>query len=436
MRIAALSKRFTSSSILSAFVPLFISALAGTVSACEGGSEGSVPAIRDSAAKNTCGVVSESGTGRLPLDGQKTEVVSGLPLGLALVDGSGATLKPATRVDCDKDIVIFVHGWSQGGTPTIFNHSDLWQQRGFQTLVFRWHDLSGGDFEPVFVSHSRVAVSRLEMQLRELYRRLGGRAFKHEIRLVGHSFGAKVAMEVTSRLGSLFPSNGPESDAVASELGNLVPVSRLTLLDPAVFADWTSSEWSLCPVLRLGMDQSARVAGNDDWLVADSVSEEANRTLAVMSMLPAATKVEVYATNVASAFSYSLANRFHVQTLTRSTAFGCFIRFEGLNLLQVHNSVVPGYFSSIAEPAPRLAGDAKTPSTELLSASVPTIQMTKKPGWYVLKEGDPQKNWGRQVFQKNNIPSEYLRIELGNKCVDRVAGRDECSIGIKFVKNF
>jgi pimeloyl-ACP methyl ester carboxylesterase len=430
-----LSKRYTFNSILSFRATPVVVSLGMALSACGLESGGTVQAA-GSATGKTCGVMTEPGTGRLLLGAEKTQIVDSLALGLAVVDGNGIAPKQAQKVGCDKDIVIFVHGWSQGGTPTEFAHPDLWQKRGFQTLVFRWHDISGSSFEPVFVTNSRIAVTRFEKQLRELYGRLGRSGFQHEIRLVGHSFGAKVATEVTSRIGTLVETNAGKTVQSDSEELNGVPISRLTMLDSAVFADWNNSEWSLCPLLRLGLEPAAKGVGNENSQNADPVTEEANRTLAVMSMLPPATKVEVFSTNVASAFSYSLANRFAVQTLTKSTAFGCFIRFDGLDMVQVHKSVVAGYFSSIVGPAPRLEGDASTPGRELLSAAVPTSKMVTKPGWYVLKEGDPRKDWGRQVFVKKNIPNEYLKVELGNKCTDSVAGTDDCSIGAKFVKKF
>jgi pimeloyl-ACP methyl ester carboxylesterase len=435
MVFESLSKRCTSLPVLSVRATPALLSLAVGLTACGLDSGANVQAAGNTTAK-TCGVQTEAGTGRLLLGAEKTQVVDGLALGLAVVDGDGFAPKKAQAVACDRNIVIFVHGWSQGGTPTEFAHPDLWQKRGFQTLVFRWHDVSGASFEPVFVNNSRLAVSRMEKQLRDLYGRLGGSGFKHEIRLVGHSFGAKVATEVTSRIGTLVETSSGKTVQSDSEELNGVPISRLTLLDPAVFADWNSTEWSLCPLLRLGLEPDAKAVGNENIQNADPVTEEANRTLAVMSMLPKATKVEVYATNVASAFSYSLANRFAVQTLTKSTAFGCFIRFDGLDMVQVHRSVVDGYFSSIADAAPRLEGDGNGPGRELLSAAVPTSKMVTKPGWYVLKEGDPRKDWGRQVFVKKNVPNEYFKIELGNRCADSVVGGDDCSIGAKFVKKF
>jgi hypothetical protein len=62
-----------------------------------------------------------------------SEELNGLALGLSVVDDQGSTIPNAVELDCSKDVAIFVHGWSVGGTPTEFEHADLWQKKGFQT---------------------------------------------------------------------------------------------------------------------------------------------------------------------------------------------------------------------------------------------------------------------------------------------------------------
>jgi pimeloyl-ACP methyl ester carboxylesterase len=351
-----------------------------------------------------------------------------LLLGLSIVDGNGQSIENKSLLDCNRDVVIFVHGWSLNGVPTEFFHADLWRSRGFETFVYRWHDLaSNPSFETVFESNSVTAARDLETALRQLRTKLGS-GFKGEIRLVGHSFGAKVAADVTSRVA---PMNGEvEYDAIngTSHAASYVHVARLTLLDPAVFVDWREDEISLCPMLRIGLDKR-----NEEVETESAVQSEVGRLNALLSLIPESTKVEVFATNVSSTFSFSLARRFPLQTLTKAAVFGCYIKFEGLDLGQIHDLVVPGYFSSIANPAPTLAGQ---PSVQLNSASVPTDMMVTKPGWYVMKTGNALDKWSGQVFEQKEIPSSYLKAEVGSYCLAKYGRFEDCPIVIKYVKKF
>ena len=379
---------------------------------------------------------------------------NGLLLGLSVVDDKGESLTQPFIIGCRSPVAVFVHGWSMAGPPTSFEHAALWRARGFVTMVFRWHDKSSSaEFAEVFTQGSVEAAKSLASELRALRAQLGPR-FSGELRLIGHSFGAKVAADVTSQLSDIEGTAAYDaalmtaseakgaSASYRSPLGGplatprAVAISRLTLLDPAVFVDWTRDELSLCPLLRIGFG-----AQKPDILERESpVQVEAGRLLALMSLIPPSTRVEIYATNVASTFAYSLAKKFPVQTLTRATVLGCYMSFEGLNMVQVHNSVVPGYLSSVAQQAPILltSGD-QVPTNgvvHLNAASVPTAELKTSPGWYVLRTGAPDRDWGSHQFAKRDIPGQYLKLEAGSACLNVGASFEDCSVGIKYVKKF
>lgn len=366
----------------------------------------------------------------------------GLLLGLSVVDERSQSITKPVSIGCRSPIVIFVHGWSFLGDVTAFSHADLWQKRGFVTMVFRWHDLSGlPSFEDVFVKGSVTAAARLQSELHALYARLGSR-YSGEIRLVGHSFGGKVAADVASKMGALDGTKDYD-DVLSAAVGrpvrdSSVPIARLTLLDPAVFVDWTSAEMSICPMLRIGFE---RRGGGAEPKQEAPVQVEAGRLLALFSMIPKTTKVEVYASNVASPFAYSLARKYAVQTLTKASIFGCHVSFEGLNLFEVHSLVVPGYLSSIAEQPPRLVetapeGGGLVEVGTLNSAAVPTDKLVTMPGWYVLKSGQMGERWGEQSFVKNDIPGSYLKLEASEACMRPGASFADCAGVLKYVKTF
>lgn len=357
---------------------------------------------------------------------------NGLPLGLSVVDAGGQTRSGAVQLDCNKDVAIFVHGWSQSGTPTAFEHADLWQKHGFQTLVFRWHDLSSHvGFNQAFLHNTREAAVRLESALRDLYARLGGSRYKKEIRVIGHSFGAKVAIEA---IANVTPLEGlaesrlasAASDDTGTQMQNglfaelNVPVARLALLDPAVFANWNDGRMALCPMWQLNLE----AVKNQD----PALGEEVSRVRALLGMIPGSTQIELFATNVASTFSYQLSRRMQLQTLTRSSFLDCFISFEDLNLVEVHNAVVSGYLESIDRDSPRLEGNGPA----MNSAATPTADLSKRPGWYVLKEGDPRVNWNEHVYVKKEIPNRFLQLNIGEGC--RPDGDAEsCELSAEFV---
>jgi pimeloyl-ACP methyl ester carboxylesterase len=363
---------------------------------------------------------------------------NGLALGLSVVDDSSKTITSPVAIGCEQPLAIFVHGWSTTGDPTEFTHAQLWRQRGFVTMVFRWHDLSSHpSFSKVFAKGSVTAAQRLTKELSALHQSLGNR-FTGEIRLIGHSFGAKVAADATARV---LPLEGTSDyDRVIGEgaSDHHVPVARLTLLDPAVFVDWSESELSLCPRLRIGFGTKDANAENP----SSEVQNESGQLLAILSMIPSTTRVEVYSTNVASTFSFSLARKFPVQTLTKKSMFSCYVEFEGLGPTEIHEQVVPGYLSSIAGSAPMLVESSSGSTNEspsmasLNAASVPTKDMVTRPGWHVLRQGHIGKDWQNQIFETRQIPEEYLKIEASRECLAPSEQTEECSFGIRFVKKF
>ncbi len=329
---------------------------------------------------------------------------NGVPLGLSVVGRDGESLPGRVKLDCEKDLAIFIHGWSIGGIPVKFEHAAEWQDRGFQTLMFRWHDLSTNpDFEEVFVNTSLKAAERLKEQLVDLYKQLGGDSFQKEIRLIGHSFGAKVAIDATSAVSEPFPGVDLFDLPPEANVGR-VPVARLTLLDPAIFYNWEASGQDLCTMLQIRHE-------NQETL-SRLIVKESGRIRTLLGQLPENIAVEVYAANVASTFSYDLVGKYQVQTLTGLFMFGCHTRFHNLNIVDVHTSVIHGYLGSIASERPktsdgRLLNSAATPTAELLN---------QEPSWYILKEGEMQSDWNDHVYEKKGLPSRFFRLNVGEHC--------------------
>lgn len=365
----------------------------------------------------------------------QTSEFNGLPLGLSVVDANSQTPTGAVQLDCNKDVAIFVHGWSLSGTPTAFEHADLWQKNGFQTLVFRWHDLSSNvSFGAAFLDNTRQAADRLTSALRHLYTQLGGSKYKKEIRIIGHSFGAKVAIEAVS---NVTPIEGLEKSRQASAAtagtniethsdlssDHYVPVARLSLLDPAVFANWSDGKLPLCPNLYLNFE----TAKDED----PDLGEEVSRVSSLLGMIPSSTQIELYATNMASTLSYQLSRRMQLQTLTRPSVLNCFVSFEDLNWVEVHNAVVSGYLESIDREAPRLQGDGPS----MNSAATPTAELSTQPGWYVLQQGDPRSNWNEHIYVKKEISDRSLQLNIGDGCRPNADDVD-CEVSAEFLFNF
>lgn len=365
-----------------------------------------------------------------------SESYNGLSLGLSMVGDDAKSLPGPVALNCRQDVVIFVHGWSTRGDPSEFAHAKLWREKGFQTFVFRWHDLSSsGNFEVQFKDYTRIASQRLAEAMRELYASLGGGNYSGEIRVVGHSLGAKVAAEAVSNISPLGGEmTGLQEKPALGAYPSHVPVSRLTLLDPAVFANWNNNEISICPMLRLstGARDGQEIFEGQSF---DPMADEADRFQGVLSLIPSTVAVEVYGANVASAFSFSLAKKYVVQTVTTGGPFGCYINFEGLNLFEVHNSVIDGYFESIAHGAPS-AVKRDGSSVRLNSASVPTRQLLQTPGWYILKKGHPLSNWDEQVFVDQDIPEDHFRLTFDKGCLSPFGVDEDCQAGIGYVIRF
>jgi pimeloyl-ACP methyl ester carboxylesterase len=265
-----------------------------------------------------------------------------VPEGLTVVgpriDAQGETLP----LDCAKPTVIFIHGWSPFGEATYFPEAQAWRSR-FNVLVFRWHRLAYAR-RVVFPAEGRVpeALERLEREVEDLYWRMGGNAYKQEIRVVGHSLGSQLAL--------------PLMRGVLAQ--GLVAPRRLELLDPFVWTD-----------LR-GVD-----VHDDTRRLVPSEHYDSLRMVRALGVHTA-----VYASSVQRNMGLRMPEVANVQAMSKGWLKG--------NGPTCHIEMATWYFQSLSAPPPALVDAAGNRIGQAFSASLPIERFPKARVKYVQVDRD------------------------------------------------
>lgn len=113
---------------------------------------------------------------------------------LVMLDNDGAPLGKDFDIPCDAPIVVFVHGWVfDGKNRTLFSHTKKWREAGYITLAFEWNAF-GPDPLQIYSAGSVKAGKDFAKMLLEFRDQLTEK-YRGFVHLVGHSFGAKVALD-------------------------------------------------------------------------------------------------------------------------------------------------------------------------------------------------------------------------------------------------
>ncbi len=248
-----------------------------------------------------------------------------VPEGLTLLDGNG---NPTTKLDCTKDTVIYIHGWTRSGSAENFENVKAWNRK-FNTLIFRWHRRSYDPGFPPLKAYNNVPKGATEFvaAYRSLFEALGSASYQKEIRFVGHSFGGNIA---TAAANEVFKDS-------------LRRPRRLELLDPAFLEYDIKGVDSASGKLQSSYDLS-----------------EVGTQLFGLSRFGA--KVVVYAGSVNALSARTIKLVANVQKLSAQWQDG--------DLDQRHKALVPYYFESLNAPLPPVTGFAQMASG--FSAAYPT----------------------------------------------------------------
>jgi hypothetical protein len=271
-----------------------------------------------------------------------------VPEGLTMVgpkvDAPGETL----AIDCGKPTLIFVHGWMPWGEATYLAEAPRWQQ-DFNVFIFRWHRLAYAP-KAVFPAEARVpeAFARLESETASLLKRLGGREYRHEIRVVAQSLGSQLAL--------------PLVRGVLNQ--GLTHPRRLELLDPFLWVDMRSvdSTWSPRPLLvpheHYDALRMARAMGVKTVVYASAVQRFLGRTM------------------------HEVAN---VQAMRREWMEGDDARS--------HIVLANWYFQSLDAPPPPLLDPTGASIGKAFSASLPTSEFPLGRVRYVQTSNGMSSDW-------------------------------------------
>lgn len=267
-----------------------------------------------------------------------------LPQGLQLVGDDGTA---SSELDPGLNTVIFVHGWSQGQRPTFLAAAD-WRRRGFNPLIFRWHDGAYNSYLLAQTAADQVAIE-LADDLGKLQGALDGAVpggYRGEIRLVAEDLGAWVALKAVREAWS------------QGKARTGAPL-RVDLLDPA---------------LESATEQN-RVG-------------DAGRALLETLLKQPAASVVAFLSSSHRAEAAQLERVMPVQVSTRGA--------RGSKNGEL-NSLSRVYLSSIRGPRPRLEGGGFA-----LSALTPTFDLSHwRPGRITQISGETTVDMADDVYRKD-----------------------------------
>ena len=137
----------------------------------------------------------------------------------------GLTVTGDGKIRQDRNTIIFVHGWSYDGKAEPFHMPKLWNEQGFNTLIYRWHRGSFDRSAIPVIAQERVWTYAGENLYQDYIQKLGpalSSNYKKEIRVVGHSLGTQMGAYLIYRLQrSRYP----------------LMVKRFDMIDPVVGED-------------------------------------------------------------------------------------------------------------------------------------------------------------------------------------------------------
>lgn len=386
------------------------------------------------------------------------------PRGLIRMNGK-TPIFTRTSLDCNKPIALFIHGWAEGDDdPSIAPFDSTWAAQ-YQTFQFYWSELSSGDAITTYVDGSAKAADYLKralVNLSSVMRGAGGNI--PEIHLIGHSFGSKIAIEITHELTRFYnippssiqappPSSAqtpPPPPANPSRLGgpisrginditinpSIIKITRLTLLDPALFLDSTQA-------LRI-CQWNIGVTSNGQTVETAFSASASNLRIALTAIRglqgdpEKEIKLEAYSTNVGTLFSPSLYRYTPVLDLTASgqgiigffeKIIGCKISQYNRSLFDVHVSVIDEYFASLSQ------GPLRTSSGNhpVISAAMPTEQLPRD-GYYQVQNFKPGQPWSSQSFRKGTPQSPsrlYINLQTCNQSTSWQQCEEAISAGFR-----
>lgn len=377
-------------------------------------------------------------------------------------------------IDCEKDLVIFVHGWSPSGSPTRAPYLRSWAQK-YQTFQFFWTDASKGDPVRVYSEGTQTAAARLKEALRSLGAHLASKGrTEARVQLVGHSYGSKVVIHAAQDLAYAQVKNqlrpgiqsarlalqeqkpeGTSSEAAsessgAGGLGGTQSISsethpdffaqkaelkliRVTLLDPALFLDSVDAA-QICGWKFQQVD-------NMDGRMTNIFAPEAQALRFELGILNnAQVPVEAYMTNVARMFSAAITRYAGVMDLTEEgegllaaaeKILGCQLSQQGRGIVHVHNKVVEDYFRSL-DAAPPVLSNSRGSQQMALSAAVPPEAIPAR-AYYRSVEGQTGP-WHQRQYIEAQPPQAKLLI-IQRTCSVKGPG-DDCNASTQVGREF
>jgi hypothetical protein len=312
-----------------------------------------------------------------PSAGQEGVLVrGGLPEGLCVLGPDG---QPTDRLDLNKGIALYVHGWAPEGLPE-FPHPELWHAKGFNTLVFRWHERA---HQPFLAAHNLAESGLIAdelaaalLKLRQVLDQGELGSYRGEIRLIGYSLGAVPVLQAAHKVFYA------DSRYAGLDWRRRYP-RRIDLLEPAFVTHFMQADQVI--VDRRSQVLTPVQISKNSVALANRLEGWGVHVVAFTSVLP-------------RYFTPNLERTMLTQELSskwQPTA-------KEPNILDQHVEIVDYYFRSIGEPPPRLAkGRGRA-----LSASTPTAELATRPRANLLQvEGQKTLTPGDDVYVQRNVES-------------------------------
>ena len=320
-----------------------------------------------------------------------------IPEGLCVVNMQGQCAT-AGVLDRKKPTVIYIHGWTQSGETEGFVAAAKWATK-FNVMLFRWHRRSfDKNIVPIDAevriwaksNRGEAAFVSAAMEYKRMAATLGA-GYNQEVRLVGHSLGAQLAVALVNKL--------------VEENVSLLP-NRLELLDPAVIGAQAFEKKPIFPATTQISNQT---------ITATEAFHTALSNINIYGALPktglAANKLQrtgivayISATGLfdfrfvptttslsnigsaeqnSNALNVCLTRDLFVNINTQKLLGGPLSGgnlWAGLDVAERHRRIREYYFESIAVPAPALEKAGTAAQQGAFSASYPTSELLAKRG--------------------------------------------------------